>query len=203
MIKVLATLLLASSIALAACGNEKSPAANASPGDSKDASTGPPMAKRLTWGQPGEIVGTNGGKLRITPLGLLYHRGPYKGVNGPENAWFVAIALRGEAVDRPDSTAAPMTGGGFMWQGGGEKLTSVDGNATSTPWIGSVNEFSNVPIQPAEPEVGIETFDVSSKTGGRLLYVNPETYSVTSWELPTNDQGTGLDKVRNRIKLFS
>lgn len=199
MIKAFAAVLVATSITLTACGNGKTSAPNTSPA----ASTALATPKRLTWGQPSEVVGTNGGKLRITPLGVLYHRGPYKGVDGPENNWFVAIALRGEAVDKPDSMAAPMTGGGFMWQGDGEKLTSVDGNATSTPWVGSVNEFSNVPIQLGEPEVGIATFDVSSKAGGRLLYVNPGDYSVTSWDLPVNDQGTGLDKVRKRIKLFS
>ncbi|RMI39866.1 hypothetical protein EBO15_28270 [Actinomadura harenae] len=66
-----------------------------------------------------------------------------------------------------------------------------------------MNELvSKTPIEPAHPEIGIVTFDVPIK-GGRLLYVDPGDHSITSWTLPTADQGTGLDKVRKRIKLFS
>jgi len=202
--KIITVTALLAVLALSACsgGDPATPGAGRSAG----ASTSPtqPQPKRLAWGQPAEVIGAKGGKLRITPLGVLYHRGPYtSGVDGPENDWFVVIALKAEAIDKPDSPQPPMSGGGFMWQGNSEKITSIDGNATSTPWVGAVNEFSNVPIQPGESEVGIETFDVPTKTGGRLIYVNADDQSVTSWDLPSTDQGTGLDKVRKRIKMFS
>lgn len=154
----------------------------------------PAKPVRLQWGQPATVSGTNGSKLKVTPIGVLYDKGSPD--IEPENGVFVVIALRAEAVDQPETIAAPITGGGFMWQGAdAQKISGTEGNAVITPWVGSVNEFSNVPIQPGEPEVGIETFDVPAK-GGRLIYVDPLTAAVTSWELPDRAQGTGLDKVR-------
>lgn len=86
----------------------------------------------------------------------------------------------------------------------GETISGTDGNASSTPWVGAVNEFgADIPIEPGSPEVWIETFDVPAKDGGRLLYLSPKDNSITSWPLPSADQGEGLDKVRARIKKFS
>ncbi|GGV34328.1 hypothetical protein GCM10010182_67850 [Actinomadura cremea] len=195
----LAGLLLA--IVLTGCGgSDPEPAAVQ---DSPHSGGQQPSAPvRLRWDQPGTVGGTNGQKLRVTPIGILYDGGSADG-GEPANGVFVVLALRAEAVGQADTVAAPMTGGGFMWQGpNAQKITSGDGNAVTTAWVGEVNEFSNVPIQPGEPEVGIETFDIPAK-GGRLIYVDPATTAVTSWELPTADQGEGLDKVRQRIKLFA
>src|SRR5690606_8782098 len=157
----------------------------------------PAKPVRLQWGQPATVSGTNGSKLKVTPIGVLYDKGspdiePENGVFGvialraaavdqretieatidgggrqwqgadraklkgtpmgvlydegspaiePENGVFVVIALRAEAVDQPETIAAPITGGGFMWQGAdAQKISGTEGNAVITPWVGSVNE---------------------------------------------------------------
>jgi hypothetical protein len=160
----------------------------------------PAAPQNLRWGQAGEVVGENSGKIRVTPQGLMYHRGPYKGTDKPENGWFIAIALKAEALTQQDDFVAPAGGGGFRWRGQGQTIWGGEGNASSTPWVGAVPEFGD-PIEPGSPESGIETFDVPVK-GGRLLYINADE-SIVSWELPAGDTGIGLDKVRARIKLFS
>lgn len=198
----LVALLLA--IPLAACGSDDPEPQPAAGGDTPiyPGARQPIKPVRLQWGQPGSVGGTNGQQIKITPIGILYDKGSPDG-GEPANGVFVVLALRAEAVGQPESIAAPITGGGFMWQGpDAQKITSIQGNATSTAWVGEVHEFSNVPIQPGEPETGIETFDIPTK-GGRLIYVDPTTMGVTSWDLPTADQGEGLDKVRQRIKEFS
>lgn len=186
------------SMALAACSS-------GTPVSESESSTAPrpsvPQIKQLAWGQPAEVLGTNLRKLRVTPFGLLYHRGPYNGIDGPANGWFVAIAVKAEAITQPETVAGGAGGGGFSWRGAGQTIDIV-GN--SAPWEGSVNLFSvDVPLEPGSPEAAIVTFDVPSKTGGRLLYVSPEDQSIVSWTLPSTDQGRGLEGVRKQIARFS
>jgi hypothetical protein len=199
----LTALLLATLLPLAACGGG---GAEGKPGGGptgQPTSTAPAAPKDLAWGQPATVTGHNGHQLKVTPVGVLYHRGPYQDGDRPENGWFVALALKVEALQQPDAPAAPISGGGLRWRGANQTITTVDGNATSAPWVGSVNEFgTDAPIEPGSPEVGIESFDIPTK-GGRLLYVSPVDQSITSWTLPAADQGTGLDKVRMKIKQFS
>lgn len=162
----------------------------------------PAAAKNYPWGQPATVVGENGGQIKVTPLGILYHKGPYtSGVQGPANGWFVAIALRAEAVNKQDDFVAPIGGGGWRWRGQEQTIDTVAGNATSAPWAGSSVPHFGDPIEPGSPEMGVETLDIPVK-GGRLLYVAADQ-SITSWDLPAADTGTGLDKVRARIKEFS
>jgi hypothetical protein len=197
----LAPAITATAIALSltACSSD------APSGEAKPVSTpspAGPQSKQLTWGQPAEVLGTNLRKLRVTPIGVLYHRGPYNGVDGPQEGWFIAIAVKAEAVTAPEAPAGGAGGGGFSWRGAGQTIDGI--SAASAPWEGSVNGFGvDTPLEPGSPEVGIVTFDVPTKTGGRLLYVSPEDASITSWPLPAADQGTGLDGVRKQIKRFS
>lgn len=204
--RVTVSLVLAAALAVCGCSSSEG-GTEAKPGSDDftqgQASPSAPQPRQLAWGQPAEVLGANLRKLRVTPIGVLYHRGPYKDTEGPENGWFVAIAIKAEAVDGVESVAGGAGGGGFHWRGGGQTLWSGDGNAVATPWVGAVPELGDAPIEPGSPEVGIETFDVPSKAGGRLLYISPEDNSITSWVLPSSDQGVGLDKVRARIKLFS
>jgi hypothetical protein len=152
------------------------------------------------WGQAATVTGAEGGQLKVTPLGVLYHRGPYRGVDGPANGWFVAIALRIEALDRQDRLVAPAEGGGWGWRSGEQQIDTIDGNATSTPWVGEVPEFGD-PILPGKPQAGVVTFDVPAK-GGELQYTSADGV-VTSWRVPAAATGSGLEKVRQRIKLFT
>jgi hypothetical protein len=194
--------ILLTALALTACSGDPAPVGNP-PNTAIDTSTAPAAPTHLAWGKTATVSGHGGNPLRITPVGVLYDKGPYKGVNGPENGWFVAIAVRVEAVERQDSPAAPAGSGGFSWRGAEQTIDGIEGNASSSPWVGAVNGFGiDSPIEPGSPEVGIETFDVPSK-GGRLIYVSPVDQAITSWELPTADTGTGLDKVKQRIRDFS
>ncbi|MFC4906651.1 hypothetical protein [Actinomadura gamaensis] len=190
-------------LGLAACGGGSKHAdqpTNAAPTPGETAQK--PSPKSLKWGEPAEVTGHNFKKLRVTPVGLLYSKGPYKDGDGPENGWFIALAIKAEAVQEPDSTAGGAGGGGFQWRGASQTITEMDGNSTA-PWAGAANGFGvDEPLQPGSPEVGIVTLDIPAK-GGRLLYVDPGDHSITSWTLPTVDQGTGLDKVRKRIKMFT
>lgn len=202
--RVAVPLTLAAALMLAGCsgdgGDTAEPPAAAKPNDDFTQGEIKPTSKTYTFGQSAVVVGAAGGQLTVTPVGVLYHRGPYQGGDKPENGWFVAIAARIEAVGKQDRPPAPVEGGGWRWRAGEEQFDTGDGNATTTPWVGAVPEFDD-PILPGKPQAGIVTFDVPQR-GGELQYVDT-TGSVTSWTMPSADTGAGLDKVRARIKLFS
>jgi hypothetical protein len=198
----LIALTLAATALTACSSNDKGAAPN---DDYTQGQTTPagPQSKQVAWGQPAEVLGTNLRKMRVTPVGVLYHRGPYNGVDGPQEGWFVAIAVRAEAIGSPEAPAGGAGGGGFSWRGGGETIDGI-GSSVSAPWEGSVNGFGvDTPLEPGSPEIGIVTYYVPTKAGGRLLYISPEDQSIVSWPLPAADQGTGLDAVRKQIKRFS
>src|SRR5690606_21880444 len=141
MIAVIA--VLAGALLTGACADQRDEPAEAFAPTAEQ----PAKPVRLQWWQPATVSGTTGSKLKGTPIGVLYDKGSPD--IEPENGVFVVIALRAEAVDQPETIAAPITGGGFMWQGAdAQKISGTEGNAVITPWVGSVNEFSNVPIQP-------------------------------------------------------
>lgn len=202
---VAVALPLALALSIAGCGGNNGTGPTPTEGDQGDVigtSAAPPAPVRLQWGQPGEVTGAGGSKVKLLPLGILYSKGPYKGLEGPENGWYVALAVRAAPTTQADGPDESLTGSGFMWQGAEQKLTPGDGNTGGSPWVGTINEFGNIPIQPGESEVGVLTFDIPVK-GGRLLYVDPIDQSITSWDLPTATGGTGLSKVVQRIKKFS
>ncbi|MFG2006841.1 hypothetical protein ACGFNU_47620 [Spirillospora sp. NPDC048911] len=194
-------LLVATLLTSTACGGTNDePGAAPKNNDFTQGVVTPAAPKNLPWGQPGIVTGESGGQIKVTPVGVLYHRGPYKGSDPPENGWFVAIALRAEAVTKQDDFVAPAGGGGFRWRGDGQTIWGGEGGTSTNVWVGAVPEFGD-PIEPGSPEDGVETFDIPAK-GGRLLYINADE-SIVSWQLPTADTGTGLAKVRARIKEFS
>lgn len=180
------TALLAVAV-ITGCGGQTKSESGAQP-----AVTTPPTPKtqRLTWGQPAEVLGANLTKIRVTPLGVLYERGGGE-VETAANGWFVVIAVKAEALTKPDTTSGGAGGGGFEWRGAGQTINSIDGNTTTTAWIGAVPEFGiTEPIEVGDPREGIETFDVPAK-GGRLVYISPEDYSISAtWDIPAADQGS-------------
>lgn len=193
-------------LALTACGGGDSKSGGQKSAGSPTAAK-PTPAATLTWGQPAEVYGYNFTKIRVTPTAVLYHRGPYtSGLEGPENGWYAIISVKAEALSKPDSPAGGAGGGGFEWRGSGQTLTEMDGNTSSTPWVGSAPEFGvDSPIEAGDPREGIVTFDVPAK-GGRLVYMSPADNTISAaWTLPDADQGStpGMVKVRKRIKLFS
>lgn len=148
-----------------------------------------PAAPRVhPFETPITVKGLKGTDLRLTPIGVLYTKGA--GFRA-ENGWFLAVAVKAEATTSADTTGAPADGQGWMWRGAGQTIDTVQGNATSAVWVGSVNEFGvDVPL------------DIPAKTGGRVLYTD-SAGTVTQWALPATNAGTGLAKVRAKIKEFS
>lgn len=202
----LTAILAAAALSLTACGSGdgQSKAAPASTWSNPGAI--PATPQKLTLGQAAMVLGTDDVQMRVTPTAVLYDRGPYNsGLDGPENGWYIAIAVKAEAIDQPGTTAGGAGGGGFEWRGSGQTITAMDGNTSASPWIGAVPELTvDEPIEVGDPREGIETFDIPAK-GGRLVYLNPEDSSITAtWDLPTAEQGStpALVKVRKRIKLF-
>jgi hypothetical protein len=152
------------------------------------------------FGEPVTVKGMKGTDLRLTPVGVLYDKG--NSTTKPENGWFIAIAVRAEALTAPDTTGAPIDGQGFKWRGAGETIDEQF-NGDEPVWVGSVNGFTvDTPLDPGSPEVGIESMDVPSKAGARLLYTD-SAGTVTEWTIPAADTGTGLTKVRAVIKKFA
>lgn len=152
------------------------------------------------WGESVTVKGMKGTDLRLTPVGVLYDKG--NSDTKPSNGWFLAIAVRAEALTAPDTTGAPIDGEGFKWRGAGQ---TIDEEFTDDEpvWVGSVNEFTvDAPLDPGSPEVGIESFDVPAKAGARLLYTD-SVGAVAEWTIPVANSGTGLDKVRKVIKEFA
>lgn len=154
----------------------------------------------LAFAQPGIVLGDQGARLRITPLGVLYSKGPYPRLPGadPQNGWYVAIALRVEALDTADKIPAPISGGGLEWYGNQQIETIMSGNGTGYPWIGRVTAIDSTPVQPDMPVTGILTFDIPFK-GGQLVYRFADAATVVRWNLPTSDQGTGLEQVHKLL----
>src|SRR5690606_2356266 len=156
MIAVIA--VLAGALLTGACADQRAEPAEAFAPTAEQ----PAKPVRLPWGQPATASGTNGSKLKVTPIGVRSDRRSPD--IEPESGGCVATALRAGARAQPATVAAPSTAGGCMWQGAdAQKISGTEGNAVITPWVGSVNESSSGPIQPGEPEVGIETFDVPAK----------------------------------------
>jgi hypothetical protein len=198
-----AALALALTLAATGCSDSADPDSGPPVTGSPSASAAP-QSKQVAWGAPADVLGMDMRPMRVTPVGVLYHKGPYQDGDKPENGWYLAIAIQAEAATSPEALVVGANGGGFEWRGSGQTIASWDGGATTAPWVGSVNEFTvDRPLEPGSPEVGITTFDVPSKNGGRLLYVSPKDNSITWWPVPPADQGTGLTKVRAKIKEFS
>ncbi|MGI5169867.1 hypothetical protein ACQEU3_46680 [Spirillospora sp. CA-253888] len=191
----------AATLLLTSCGDSNNAATQPDTPSAKPSTT-TPQNKQVPWGKPAEVTGTGGHKLRITPTGVLYHRGPYKGVDGPENGWFAAISLRVEAVDQADAVLAGAGNGGLQWKGNGQTITNADSGGNA-PWVGAVNQLGgDSPIQPRRAELAVETFDIPAR-GGWLGYANPDG-SLVEWNMPVTDQGSmGLAKVRAKIREFS
>lgn len=187
--------------ALAAGCSSGSPASSPRQTEPPTQASAQAAPKVTQFGQPATVIGAGGGQLKVTPVGVLYHRGPYTSeLEGPANGWFVVVAARIEAVGKQDRPPAPIEGGGWRWRSGEQQIDTGDGNTGTTPWVGEVPEFDD-PILPGQPQAGVITFDAPAK-GGYLLYVGVDG-AVTSWTVPDADMGTGLAKVRARIKDFS
>lgn len=195
-----ATVLLAAT----GCGSGKSTGSPPAKTTAPLASAASPAADVVhPFGQPATVDGDKGNPVQLTPVGILYDKGPYRGTDGPVNGWFVAIALMAKPLKAPD-TLQPFEGG-FTWKAGSQVLTDSLGNASNTPWVGATPVFSSdQPMQVGEDRLGIQTFDVPTK-GGELNFtvVGANRTVVVRWKMPAADTGTGLTSVRKRIKLFS
>ncbi|MCW2915514.1 MAG: hypothetical protein JWN52_3582 [Actinomycetia bacterium] len=192
------------SLATSACGGSKTPAVAApTPAASQPhgvVTTASAAVHR--FGEAADVIGgNNASPVTLTPVGVLYSKGPYRGTEGPANGWFIAIAVHAVPTKFSETLQPPT--GGFAWEAGDRVLTESQGNASNTPWAAEVPVFSSdQPIAVGQTRLGIVTFDVPKK-GGVLTYANPDQSGTIRWQIPATDTGTGLDSVRKRIKLFS
>ncbi|MEU6712903.1 hypothetical protein ABZ897_15595 [Nonomuraea sp. NPDC046802] len=140
--------------------------------------------KLLKFGQSVRIKGEKGNPLRITPVGVYYHRPTWKPATKPRNTYFLALAIRVTAVSKADSMPLPY---GSQWRvkQGSSTFTTSSGKAMSAPWVGRA-QGAWVTIHPKSPEVVYEAFDVRVK-GGVLEWSGPD--GLYRWRIPASNAG--------------
>lgn len=162
-----------------------------------------PAAKPQVFklGQTAEVTGEKGNPLKITLMGVYYHKGD-KQHGLSENGTFAAIAYKAQAVNAADGIPAPISGSGWIWRSGGQTIQTTDGAASSPPWSGRVNTpIADQNIQPGEYQIYIDTIDIPAP-GGQFIYVNPGEGSQVAWELPSAAAGTGYGPVLKALKVL-
>ncbi|MEU6721095.1 hypothetical protein ABZ897_57410 [Nonomuraea sp. NPDC046802] len=142
--------------------------------------------KLLKFGQSVLIKGEKGNPLRITPVGVYYHRPTWGPATKPRNTYFMALAVRVTAVSKADAMPLPY---GSQWRvkQGSSAFTTSSGKATSAPWVGRA-QGAWVTIHPKSPEVVYEAFDVRVK-GGVLEWSGPD--GLYRWRIPASNAGKG------------
>ncbi|GAA2411415.1 hypothetical protein GCM10010404_81670 [Nonomuraea africana] len=157
------------------------PAANTVAGPAEGAAA----SKILKFGQAAKIMSESGNPLRISPIGVYYHRPTWKHATMPRNKYFVAIALRVTALSKPD-TMPPVAGSSQLRIKQGAKVfTYSSGKAMEAPWVGRT-PGTEVTAQPGSPEVIYYSFDLP-KTGGILEWSGPA--GAHRWQIPASNSG--------------
>ncbi|WP_043636819.1 hypothetical protein [Nonomuraea candida] len=141
--------------------------------------------KLLKFGQSIRIAGEKGRPLRISPVGVYYHRPSDPKFAQPREKWFVAIAVKVTALSKSERIPGVVEGSGWRVRIGGRAYTDTSGNATSSPWVGRT-DGPWITIHPGSPEVLYYSFDLP-KTGGTLEWSTPK--GVTRWKIPTSKYG--------------
>ncbi|MGA4990411.1 hypothetical protein [Nonomuraea bangladeshensis] len=141
--------------------------------------------KVLKFGQSIRIKGEKGRPLRITPVGVYYHRPSDAKFTQPREKWFVAIAVKVTALSKTERIPSTPERSGWRIRIGGRAYTDTSGNAMSSPWVGRT-DGPWINIQPGSPEVLYYSFDVP-KPGGTLEWSTPT--GVTRWKIPTSKYG--------------
>jgi hypothetical protein len=154
----------------------------------------------------GDSITTRGtkGPVKITLTGVAYPDYPklYDTYSGPQNGQFLVVSYRAQALKTPTTLGAPISGAGFAWRGDHKTLTSTDGNASNSPWVGRVPEATSTqPIQPGKQasQDYTTTLDVPSK-GGKLTYQAPGGQLAGVWKLPSTDTGPAAKIVGKATK---
>ncbi|MEU6731316.1 hypothetical protein ABZ917_47055 [Nonomuraea wenchangensis] len=140
--------------------------------------------KLLKFGQAVRIKGKKGNPLKITPVGVYYHRPTWAPATKPRNTYFLALAVRVTAVSKADGMPLPY---GSQWRvrQGKRLFTTSSGRANSAPWIGRA-QGAWITIHPGTPEVVYEAFDVQVK-GGILEWSGPD--GLYRWRIPASNAG--------------
>jgi hypothetical protein len=140
--------------------------------------------KLLKFGQAVRIKGEKGNPLRITPVGVYYHRPTWGPATKPRNKYFLALAVRVTAVSKADAMPLPY---GSQWRvkQGKRVFTVSTGRASSAPWIGRA-QGAWITVHPGSPEVVYEAFDVQVK-GGILEWSSPD--GLYRWRVPASNAG--------------
>ncbi|MET8006279.1 hypothetical protein [Nonomuraea glycinis] len=140
--------------------------------------------KLLKFGQSVPVKGHKGQPLRITPVGVYYHRPMSESSIKPRNRYFLALAVRVTALGKPDHVPLPY---GSQWRvkQGARTFTTSTSRANSAPWIGRA-QYSGVTVHKGSPEVVYEAFDVAVK-GGILEWSSPD--GLHRWRIPKSNAG--------------
>ncbi|TMR92408.1 hypothetical protein [Nonomuraea basaltis] len=140
--------------------------------------------KLLKFGQSVRAKGEKGNWLRVSPVGVYYHRPTWGPTTKPRNKYFLALAVRVTAVSKADSMPLPY---GSQWRikQGNRVFTTTSGKANSAPWVGRA-QGAWVTVHPSSPEVVYEAFDVPAK-GGVLEWSGPT--GLYRWRIPANNAG--------------
>jgi hypothetical protein len=175
-------------VTASACAGQEKPA--------PPAEATPTAPKPLAFGEGTTIPGEKGHPLKVTPIGVYYSRGT--GQFKPATKWFAAVAVRVHAVEEADKVPAPASGS--FWrvaQPGGLMATTLDGNATAAPWIGSVNTGAAITDQ-GDTNVMFVTFDLPVP-GGVLQWTTADGAN-TQWKLPARNSGQGTKPVIKSVQ---
>ncbi|HLU76135.1 MAG TPA: hypothetical protein VKZ82_28415 [Nonomuraea sp.] len=174
---------------LSACsGTEAEPAEEVGGEEPASEEQAEQVADPLAWGETAEVIGDNGTPLELTPVAVHYATaeevGGEEGIDAPDNGLYAAVQIEAVALEGPETTTAPIDGGGWAWRQDGQQYSTVDGTATMAPWVGSVPEFTvDAPILPGEDAtVGFESFDIP-EAGGHLAYTDAAG-AMVRWEAP-------------------
>ncbi|MEV0996920.1 hypothetical protein [Nonomuraea sp. NPDC050202] len=140
--------------------------------------------KLLKLGQSVRIKGEKGHQLRITPVGVYYHRPTAQYSTKPRNGYFLALAIRVTATSKADQMPLPY---GSQWRvkQGKRTFTTSSGRAKQAPWVGRA-QGAWVTVHPGSPEVVYEAFDVQVK-GGTLEWSSPD--GLYRWRIPAGNAG--------------
>ncbi|MEU4229513.1 hypothetical protein AB0F17_34895 [Nonomuraea sp. NPDC026600] len=155
--------------------------------------------KLLKFGQSVVVKGERGGRLRVTPTGVYFHRTRPDDSPKPTTKYFTAVAFTVQALDKADRLPPPVAGGQWSVRVGGRDFDASSGNAVQVPWIGRVPEGVQR-TDKGDKDVVIESFDLPGM-GGILMWKDRSAGSFR-WQMPRKTSGKHLEPVHEALKAY-
>ncbi|WP_138666365.1 hypothetical protein [Nonomuraea turkmeniaca] len=155
--------------------------------------------KLLKFGQSVVIKGERGGRLRVTPTGVYYHRTRADDSPKPVTKYFTAVAFTVQVLDKADRLSPPVAGGQWAVRAGGRVFDTSSGNAVQVPWIGRVPEGVQR-TDKGDKDVVIESFDLPGMGG--VLQWKDRSGGSFRWQMPRKTSGKNLEPVHEALKAY-